>query len=585
LGVTEGGAKFRLAEGHEASQPHSHRHAILVSIIAATLLIGALIVALLLFLRARPPVIQPTPNVAAAAVPTLATAIDAATEDPSEVVTKSDVQRQPENAIVKPYWRPWRFRPPAKTSPYPASKVAAELPEGLLIVRLRDFRLDPTRGASYAIALRDELRKTPEVALQEPLPKKATKEDAEQRIEELMRKIRDANIKQKKSDAFVRGLIEKRGDLAGLPFQLDTACRLDEPAATQLSGASAVVRYAVECNSKRGTLAIVEPRVVDAFWKEWTGNRALAGSRSPATRSAIASDNPSAANSPEHVAAGVAALTQILAAEDAAVRKSLMKNLSEIEHASAGKALVKFALYDFDDAVRSAAIEGLKGRSSAEYLPQLLSAFRYPWPFPSGNAAEALIRLGMVEAMPALIDFLDEPDPAAPFSVERQGKSAVAMRELVRVNHHRNCQLCHAPADGRNTNTVLGLVPNAAQPLPPFASRVYYSSSRNADLIVRADTTYLRQDFSVLLPVEDSGTWPEMQRFDFLVRRRVLTEKEAKESANSSNANVWSVQHEAALTVLRQLTGQDHGTTAEAWRRVCVSVPGILGTSKPGFTQ
>ena len=100
LGVTEGGVKFRLAVGHEVSQPHSHRHAILISVIAATLLIGTLIVALLLFLRSRPPVIQPTPNVAAAMVPTQATTLEAVTENLSEVVAQSIEPQQPENATA-----------------------------------------------------------------------------------------------------------------------------------------------------------------------------------------------------------------------------------------------------------------------------------------------------------------------------------------------------------------------------------------------------------------------------------------------------------------------------------------------------
>jgi hypothetical protein len=40
--------------------------------------------------------------------------------------------------------------------------------------------------------------------------------------------------------------------------------------------------------------------------------------------------------------------------------------------------------------------------------------------------------------------------------------------------------------------------------------------------------TYLRQDFSLMLPVSDAQPWPEMQRFDFLTRARALTAKEAQ---------------------------------------------------------
>ena len=41
------------------------------------------------------------------------------------------------------------------------------------------------------------------------------------------------------------------------------------------------------------------------------------------------------------------------------------------------------------------------------------------------------------------------------------------------------------------------------------------------------DVTYLRQDFSAMLPVAEAHPWPEMQRFDFPVRERNVTEDEA----------------------------------------------------------
>ncbi len=55
---------------------------------------------------------------------------------------------------------------------------------------------------------------------------------------------------------------------------------------------------------------------------------------------------------------------------------------------------------------------------------------------------------------------------------------------------------------------------------------MYYSPSA-PDIVVRADATYPRQDFSMLLKVADAEPWPEMQRFDYLVRTRVPTESEA----------------------------------------------------------
>jgi hypothetical protein len=85
------------------------------------------------------------------------------------------------------------------------------------------------------------------------------------------------------------------------------------------------------------------------------------------------------------------------------------------------------------------------------------------------------------------------------------------------------------------------------------------------------DVTYLRQDFSMLLPVADANPWPEMQRFDFLVRQRPLTDDEARTYRNKlSNEQPGAVQphQRAALAALRELTGRDTEPTASAWRKL-----------------
>jgi hypothetical protein len=85
------------------------------------------------------------------------------------------------------------------------------------------------------------------------------------------------------------------------------------------------------------------------------------------------------------------------------------------------------------------------------------------------------------------------------------------------------------------------------------------------------DVTYLRQDFSVLLPVADAGPWPEMQRFDFLVRERPLTLDEAAVFAVElapRGRGVLSPYRRAALAALRELTGKDTAPTAAAWREL-----------------
>jgi len=104
-------------------------------------------------------------------------------------------------------------------------------------------------------------------------------------------------------------------------------------------------------------------------------------------------------------------------------------------------------------------------------------------------------------------------------------------------------------------------------PIPGESLSTYYLPS--PDIRVRADVTYLRQDFSRMQKVPDADPWPEMQRFDFLVRTRILTEAEAKKyQAEFAKVEKNSPYRQAAVTALRALTGLDAEPTAAAWRKV-----------------
>ena len=86
---------------------------------------------------------------------------------------------------------------------------------------------------------------------------------------------------------------------------------------------------------------------------------------------------------------------------------------------------------------------------------------------------------------------------------------------------------------------------------------------------MRIDVTYLRPDFSMMQAVADANPWPEMQRFDFLVRTRVLTSVEAQAyEPEQPEAGRVSAYHRAALFALRELTGRDTEPTAAAWRKL-----------------
>ena len=165
-------------------------------------------------------------------------------------------------------------------------------------------------------------------------------------------------------------------------------------------------------------------------------------------------------------------------------------------------------------------MEALQVRRERDYTDMLLKGLRYPWPAVARRSADAVAKLGRTDLAPQLVALLDEPDPrVARARQEIDDKSALVVRELVRVNHNRNCLLCHSPGntDGVSADTLRAPIPLPTEPLSPPANG-YQSSS--PDLAVRIDVTYLREDFSLLQPVEDANPWPEMQRFDFLVRTR-----------------------------------------------------------------
>ncbi|HEY1861536.1 MAG TPA: HEAT repeat domain-containing protein [Gemmataceae bacterium] len=88
-------------------------------------------------------------------------------------------------------------------------------------------------------------------------------------------------------------------------------------------------------------------------------------------------------------------------------------------------------------------------------------------------------------------------------------------------------------------------------------------------LTVRADITYLRQDFSILQPVVKSDiNRPELFRFDYMIRLRPMTERQTKEWKSHLTLSPNYGQREAVLFALRELTNQDAGSTSEAWEKL-----------------
>jgi hypothetical protein len=148
-----------------------------------------------------------------------------------------------------------------------------------------------------------------------------------------------------------------------------------------------------------------------------------------------------------------------------------------------------------------------------------MAGLDYPWAPVVDHAAEALVVLRDREAVPLLAQALatGAATPEKPIS----GSSAVdEVRELVRINHLRNCFLCHAASTGR-ADGFRAKVPMPHQLIPPATTPRYYDrGEREGDMFVDADVIYLKQDFSALQPVHEPGPLPPMQRYDYLVRTR-----------------------------------------------------------------
>jgi hypothetical protein len=269
------------------------------------------------------------------------------------------------------------------------------------------------------------------------------------------------------------------------------------------------------------------------------------------------------------IPARLAAMTQICDPTSDSMKLAMAKYLASVSSVESTRALVKTVLYSPESNVRDVAITALKARNDKDYVDLLMQGFRYPWPEVAQRSAKALVKLKRTDLVPRIIDVLDEADPRAPFVEQKNGKATTKVRELVRINHHRNCLMCHAPGqDVANTDVLTAETPVPGQPLPSFNNGGYRSQGI-PDLLVRIDVTYLRQDFSMMVPVADAAPWPEMQRFDFVARTRELKDDEVsafKEKFDKLEPGVVPPNHRSALLALRELTGKDAEPTALAWR-------------------
>jgi len=387
----------------------------------------------------------------------------------------------------------------------------------------------------------DELRNVPEVALLDF--KGEPNGGARNRLQELVEEIRHKN--EGNPDGFVQGLIQERADLKGLPFRMGKDCKMD-PKNAPLFGTAANLAHASQTRAHDSILDNVQPAA--DYWTEW---RKVDGGETPV---------------------GVAALTQVFGPGTQKERDSVVRQLAELRHPDATRALAKATVFDFDRQVRVGASTALKNRPKAEYTDVLMSGLRYPWPAVAMQSAQAVVRLERKDLVPQLVAMLDEPDPREPVARQVGDRAIHVIQEMVRINHHRNCLLCHPPAVTASASEVAAPFPIPGQPFPtPSEDGGYGQQGIQPSLAIRADVTYLRQDFSVMQPVANAHPWPEMQRFDFFVRSRELNEEEVQEFTKRRQERAEghvNDNQKAVLYALRELTGRDAAPTAAAWREV-----------------
>jgi hypothetical protein len=349
------------------------------------------------------------------------------------------------------------------------------------------------------------------------------------------------HLNAKEEDGFLKALLRERPDLAGLPFLMGKACRseggrrLAFKTVAERIGPAQTETQTNSCPTRQPSLVEKAEKGQLGFSKEDFG----------------------------HVRAAFTA--QVMGAEEIDNRRRMVGGLAALPGDEATRRLLRIAVFDPEYGVRKAALEALMWR---QYNTTLLAeALHYPWPAVVRNAAEAIRVLNRKDLVPLLKKVLHEPDPRAPRREKVNGRMVPVVRELVRINHHKSCLLCHAAAEHGKTPTdaLLADMPLLSEPLPSPGSGYggmgpAPRAGPSTNLLVRIDVTYLRQDFSLIQPVYDASAWRVMQRFDFVVRRRVLTESEAadvRERLAQFDRKGMSPYRKAAAAALKELTGGD----------------------------
>ena len=318
-------------------------------------------------------------------------------------------------------------------------------------------------------------------------------------------------------------MLAQRADLQGLPIRMGKDCQLDEQEARKMQELSRQMReLLMNASQPSGKIDAAKFKTLLTAKDKNQGHYELG------------------------TVGAIPCLMQMLPPESPGIRAVLIEQLTAIPQPKSSEALAKLALFDLSDKVREQAIQSLAQRPRSEYRQLLLAGLRYPWAPVADHAAEALVALEDKDAIPALQKLSNAVDPnVATYDSQHR---AWRVPEVVRINHLSNCVMCHAPSHS-TSDLVRGRMPSQNEPLPPLTQ--YYADTTGP--FVRADITYLRQDFSVVQEVEKPGKWPQMQRFDFLVRQRPEKPEEAYHRVQRTAAGNYP-QRQAVLFALRELS-------------------------------
>ncbi len=442
-------------------------------------------------------------------------------------------------------------------SPPPRFKIDPDTPLNELLPPA------PVANSQEPSAFVKRLADVPELSLFEHVPKGTSSPKVIDALALQMAKIEHLN--KQKSDRFVEALATERADLVGLPFQMGTGCRLESARSRYFKQAVAMVHRARDGDDgqrKKAATGALEDGNAFLFHLQ---------------QACLAEDNllaPSRTSEFEdHASASrVAALTQICGPTTDTMKSAVAKYIASVSTVDSTHALAKLILFTPEENARNIAIEALKARREKDYSDLLLQGFRYPWPDVAQRAADALVKLDRKDLVTRIIDVLDEADPRAPVIKTVNGKTTTTVREVVRINHLRNCLMCHPPGQHvqDDPDILTTAMPIPTQELAPSITGGYAQQS-TVELLIRIDVTYLRQDFSMMLRVADAAPWPARQRFDFVVRTRTLKDNEVKTYKNKFDKlepGELPPNHKAALAALRELTGKDTAPTADAWRKL-----------------